>query len=93
MRKVPLMNDIDVDERRRQIERLLTFPKVGPLSAAAIAANLATGESEILAALKSLVQEGRIMHMEEGRFTGAPKRPARTRARDRRTDGETGQRR
>lgn len=67
------MSDTEIDERCRQIEALLAFPKVGPLSAAAIGVNLGTGDSEIRAALGSLLREGRIKQIEDGRFTGIPK--------------------
>jgi transposase len=80
------MDNDNVDERRRQIEALLTYPKVGPLSAAAIAANLADSEIDVRAALASLLQEGKIVPVGGDRFAGtSSSSPGRTAS-----GGETG---
>ncbi len=56
------------ERRRQQIEELLNYPQVGPLSAKTIAMNLGTSEKEIQPILESLVAQGRISQMSDGRF-------------------------
>src|SRR3954468_21911328 len=53
----------------RQIETLLGYPKVGPLSPSAIAINLGTEEDTIQPDLDSLAQQGRIIRLRDGRLT------------------------
>ncbi len=59
----------DQDRRRRQIERLLGFPGVGALDAAAIAVNLGVPAGSLDALLVELTDAGRIVTTEDGRFT------------------------
>ncbi len=62
------------ERHRQQIEQLLNYPQVGPQSAKTIAMNLGTSEKEIQPILESLVAQGRISQMSDGRFvahTGA----------------------
>jgi hypothetical protein len=47
----------------RQIETLLGYPKVGPLSPSAIVINLGTEEDTIQPDLDSLAQQGRIIRL------------------------------
>jgi hypothetical protein len=64
------MDGHDAQERqRRQIERLLAFPRVGPLAAAAIAVNLGVPAGSLAAVIEALCEEGRILRLEDGRFT------------------------
>jgi predicted ArsR family transcriptional regulator len=60
----------DHEERCRQITTLLTYSKVGSLSASAIAINLGTSDDEIRAPLESLLETGRIIQSGDGRYTG-----------------------
>jgi DNA-binding transcriptional regulator PaaX len=62
------MYNYDLDERCRQIVTLLAYPGVGPLSVAAIALNLGTVEPEIRSALETLLRQGQIVQMHDGRF-------------------------
>jgi hypothetical protein len=64
------MNGQDEQDRlRQQSRRLLAFPGVGPLAAAAIARNLAAPPGAIEAVLETLVEEGRVVRTADGRFT------------------------
>src|SRR5579863_9696214 len=55
---------------RRQIETLLTYPKVGPLSAAAIAINLGTLRPRIEPILAALVAEGVVEQIDHDLYIG-----------------------
>lgn len=61
--------DYEPDERCRQITVLLAYPKVGPLSASAIATNLGTSEDEARTTLAALLRDGRIVQTGDGRLT------------------------
>jgi hypothetical protein len=54
---------------REAIERLLAYPRVGPLSASAIAINLGTEQDQIQDVLDALVKEGRVVRTADARFT------------------------
>jgi predicted transcriptional regulator len=69
------MDEYDEGERRRQITVLLAYPRVGPLSTAAIAINLGIPEHEIRLALESLLQAGQIEQTSDGRLTSPLARP------------------
>jgi predicted ArsR family transcriptional regulator len=63
------MDGQDLQERhRQQIERLLGFPGVGALAAGAIASNLGIPPGALETVLESLVEEGRVVLTEDGRF-------------------------
>ncbi len=55
---------------RRQIEQLLNYPRVGPLTAHGIATNMGVPQEKIQATLDSLVAEGHIVRASDGRFAG-----------------------
>jgi predicted ArsR family transcriptional regulator len=59
------------ERRRRQIERLLGYRKIGPLAAGAIATNVGASPKEIQPILDRLVEEGRATKTGDGRY-GAP---------------------
>jgi hypothetical protein len=61
----------DHEERCRQITTLLTYSKVGSLSASAIAINLGTSDDEIRAPLESLLETGRIIQSGDGPYAGS----------------------
>jgi len=64
------MDDQDTQARHsQQIERLLGFPQVGALAAAAIESNLAAPAGSLKAVLETLLTQGRIVRTEDGRFT------------------------
>jgi hypothetical protein len=63
------MYDYNQDQRFHQIEILLGYPGVGPLSLAAIAINLGADENMIRPDLASLVHQGRIARLRDDRFT------------------------
>lgn len=56
------------DKHARQIERLLGFPGVGPLTAEAIASNLGVPSGTLGAVLEALVQHGRLTQTGDGHF-------------------------
>jgi phosphoglycerate dehydrogenase-like enzyme len=62
----------DLGERCRQIENLLAYPAVGPLSAAAIAVNLAASESAVQEALDALLHRSRVRRVGLDTFTVEP---------------------
>jgi predicted ArsR family transcriptional regulator len=64
-----MMYDYNQDQRFHHIEILLGYPKVGPLSLAAIAINLGADENTIRPDLAALVDQGRIVRRRDGRFT------------------------
>jgi hypothetical protein len=53
---------------RVQIETLLAYPGVGPLEVGAIAINLAVSNEILQAALQLLIEDGRIVHLPDGRY-------------------------
>ena len=61
----------------RQIERLLGYPGVGPLAAAAIASNLGLPAGSLASLLEALVEEGRLTRTSDGRVT-LPAQASRT---------------
>jgi hypothetical protein len=61
----------DHEERCRQITTLLTYSKVHPLSASAIAINLGTSDDEIRAPLESLLAAGWIIQSGDGPYAGS----------------------
>lgn len=67
----------DLDERCRQVETLLAYGKVGPLSAGAIAVNLGATESLVQDALEALLYQSRVVPVGIDAFTIAPRRPGR----------------
>lgn len=62
--------DYDHDERCRQIIALLTYAGVGPLDASAIAINLGASEDEMREPLRTLLEAGRIVRSNDGRYSG-----------------------
>ncbi len=60
----------DPNRWRRQIEQLLNYPRVGALTAHGIAANLGASQEAIQPVLDSLVAEGQVVRMSDGRFSG-----------------------
>ncbi len=67
------MDDHDEGGRHRhQIERLLGYPGVGPLAAAAIAVNLGVPAGSLDALLAALVEARRVSLTEDGRFALPP---------------------
>lgn len=56
-------------ERQRQILTLLGYPRVGPLTTAAIAHNLATDEHDLQPDLEALLRAQRLIRLEDGRLT------------------------
>lgn len=66
------MSSADQRARRlRQIELLLGYRRVGPLTAQVIAVNLDAAEDEIAPILAELVREGRLVEMGGGRYLPA----------------------
>lgn len=63
------MNRFDLEERCSQIETLLAYPHVGPLTRAAIAVNLGVSEAAIQAPLQSLLQASRIRYIDTEHVT------------------------
>ncbi|HET8628879.1 MAG TPA: hypothetical protein VFL91_15765 [Thermomicrobiales bacterium] len=64
-------NGYTAEERRRQIEWLLAYPRVGPLAAGAIARNLGAPEEAIAPLLAALVADGRLRRLADGRYAAA----------------------
>ncbi len=58
------------ERRRRQIEQLLGYPKIGPLATGAIATNVGATPRETGPILDSLVEEGRAARTGDGRYVG-----------------------
>ena len=63
------MVDDEMNMYREAIERLLTYPCVGPLSASAIAINLGIEEERIWDVLALLIHEGRVVRTADDRLT------------------------
>lgn len=62
------MNADDGDRRRRQVERLLTYPHVGALPGPAIASNLGVPAERLQPVLDDLANDGRIVRTADGCF-------------------------